>query len=215
MRPSISRGPRSGNRLPSGLANGTLQPPPPQRSPMSTDFATAVTRVTVGSMNPVKIGAVRAVVERLAVRAAVSSVAVPSGVPDQPWGDEETIRGALARARAARAATNADLGIGIEGGVVANADGTMRTCAWAAAVTRDGREGVGGSLAMTLPPSVAELIRGGMELGHAMDAITGSHNVKQGVGAVGILTHGLVTRQQAYEALVAYALGPLLGGQSR
>jgi non-canonical (house-cleaning) NTP pyrophosphatase len=34
--------------------------------------------------------------------------------------------------------------------------------------------------------------------------------VKQGVGAVGILTHGLVTRQQAYEALIAYALAPLL-----
>ena len=28
--------------------------------------------------------------------------------------------------------------------------------------------------------------------------------------AVGILTHGLVTRQQAYETLVAYALAPLM-----
>ena len=89
---------------------------------------------------------------------------------------------------------------------------SVRTCAWAAAVTRDGREGVGGSLAMALPPRVAELVRGGMELGHAMDAVTGTQNVKQGLGAVGILTHGLVTRQQAYETLVAYALAPLLGG---
>ena len=73
--------------------------------------------------------------------------------------------------------------------------------------------GVGGSLAMTLPPRVAELVRGGMELGHAMDAVTGTHNVKQGLGAVGILTHGLVTRQQAYETLVAYAFVPLLEGR--
>ena len=43
-----------------------------------------------------------------------------------------------------------------------------------------------------------------------MDMPTGMHNVKQGVGAVGILTAGLVTRQQAYEVLVAYALVPLL-----
>jgi non-canonical (house-cleaning) NTP pyrophosphatase len=50
-----------------------------------------------------------------------------------------------------------------------------------------------------------------MELGHAMDAVSGSHNVKQGVGAVGILTNGLVTRQQAYEVIVAYALAPWLG----
>lgn len=171
----------------------------------------AFARVAVGSTNPVKIGAARAVLERVTAGVQLSGVAVPSGVPDQPWGDEETIRGALARARAARAVTDADLGIGIEGGVVAGDDGSVRTCAWAAAVTRDGREGVGGSLAMALPPRVAELVRGGMELGHAMDAVTGSENVKQGVGAVGILTHGLVTRQQAYETLVAYALAPLLG----
>jgi inosine/xanthosine triphosphatase len=168
------------------------------------------TRVTVGSMNPVKLGAARSVVHRLDPDADVFALAVESGVPDQPWGDDETIRGALARARAAQAATDADVGIGIEGGVVATPDGAVRTCAWAVVATRDGRVGIGGSLAMTLPPTVAELVRGGMELGHAMDAVTGTHNVKQGMGAVGILTHGLVTRQQAYEALVAYAFVPLL-----
>jgi inosine/xanthosine triphosphatase len=170
----------------------------------------ALVRVAVGSTNPVKVQAARAVVGRLEIAAEIASVSVASGVPDQPWGDDETIRGALTRARAARDAAGADLGIGIEGGVVDGGNGSVRTCAWAAAVTRDGRESVGGSLAMTLPPAVAELVRGGMELGHAMDALTGSHNVKQGIGAVGILTHGLVTRQQAYESLVAYALAPLL-----
>jgi non-canonical (house-cleaning) NTP pyrophosphatase len=49
-----------------------------------------------------------------------------------------------------------------------------------------------------------------MELGHAMDAVTGTHNVKQGLGAVGILTRGPVSRQQAYESILAYALAPLL-----
>jgi non-canonical (house-cleaning) NTP pyrophosphatase len=49
-----------------------------------------------------------------------------------------------------------------------------------------------------------------MELGDAMDAVTGSRDVKRGAGAVGILTRGLVTRQEAYEALIAYALVPFL-----
>jgi inosine/xanthosine triphosphatase len=177
---------------------------------MSAFVPLVVARVAVGSTNPVKVGAARAVMARLATDAEVTGVSVSSGVPDQPWGDDETIRGAVARARAARDATDADIGIGIEGGVVESEDGTVRTCAWAAAVTRDGLQGVGGSLAMTLPPRVAALVRGGMELGHAMDALSGTHNVKQGAGAVGILTHGLVTRQQAYEVLVAYALAPLL-----
>ena len=57
---------------------------------------------------------------------------------------------------------------------------------------------------------VATLVRGGMELGHAMDRLIGAHNTKQGAGAVGILTDGLVDRQRAYEVLVSYALAPFL-----
>ena len=166
--------------------------------------------VAVGSMNPVKVGAARATIARLAPHARINGIAVESGVSDQPWGDDETIRGALARAHAARTALDADWGVGIEGGVIATADGGVRTCAWAAIVTRDGRVGVGGSLSLELPARVAELVREGMELGHAMDAVTGTRDVKRGLGAVGVLTRGLVTRQGAYETLVAYALVPLL-----
>ena len=171
----------------------------------------SITRVAVGSSNPVKLAAVRAVMSRAAPGVAVEGLAVPSSVRDQPVGDEETIRGALARARAALAAVpGADLGVGIEGGVVDDPDGGMRTCAWAAVAARDGRTGVGGSLAMPLPPVVADAVRGGLELGHAMDRLTGEHDTKRGAGAVGILTAGLVDRQAAYEPLVAYALARFL-----
>jgi inosine/xanthosine triphosphatase len=166
--------------------------------------------VGVGSANPVKIGATRTVFDHFFPGAEMRSADVRSGVPDQPWGDEETIRGAVNRAVAAREAVDGDFGIGIEGGVVDGENGIVRTCAWAAVVARDGRRGVGGSLSLELPPAVAALVRSGLELGHAMDAVTGEHNVKQGLGAVGILTDGLVTRQQAYESIIAYALVPLL-----
>lgn len=172
----------------------------------------AARRVAVGSTNPVKLAAARAVLHRLVPGMQVEAIAVPSGVPDQPFGDDETIRGAVERARAARELLDADFGVGLEGGVVEMPDGTMRTCAWAAVVSRNGRHGVGGSLAMPLPDSVATLIRGGAELGHAMDALTGQTNTKHKGGAVGILTAGLVDRQAAYEVLVAYALAPFLSG---
>lgn len=166
--------------------------------------------IAVGSTNPVKVGAVRAVLGRVWPDASVEGIAVESTVRDQPIGDEETIRGAVARAAAARASLDADLGVGIEGGVVEEPDGSMRTCAWAAIVDATGRRGVGGSLAMPLPTVVAEMVRSGTELGHAMDALTGSHGTKHGQGAVGILTGGLVDRQQAYEVLVSYAVAPFL-----
>jgi inosine/xanthosine triphosphatase len=169
-------------------------------------------RVVVGSANPVKVAAVRAVIDRCLAGVAVTGVAVASGVPDQPWGDAETRAGAITRARAALSTDpTADLGMGIEGGVVRETDGSVRTCAWAAVVDRAGTEATGGSLAVTLPPSVVRLLEAGEELGVAMDRVAATTGTKHGRGAVGILTAGLITRQEAYEPLVTYALARWLG----
>lgn len=169
----------------------------------------ATVRVAVGSKNPVKLAAARAVFTSAVPGAELSAIAVASGVPDQPFGDDETIAGARTRARAAREALDSEFGVGLEGGVVEDAGG-MRTCAWCVVVHRDGREGVGGSLAMPLPPAVAAMIRAGTELGHAMDALVAERGTKHGKGAVGILTEGRIDRQGAYEVLVTYALAPFL-----
>jgi len=165
--------------------------------------------VAVGSTNPVKVASVEVVVRHWRPGAAVRGIAVASGVPDQPWGDDETIRGARTRALAAREALDADVGVGIEGGVV-DAGDDVRSCAWAVIALRDGRTFVGGSLSMPLPAVVGALVRGGTELGHAMDAVTGDSGTKHGAGAVGILTDGFIDRQRAYETIVAYAFAPLI-----
>jgi inosine/xanthosine triphosphatase len=178
---------------------------------MSTSLLPDLRHVIVGSANPVKVAAVQAVLNRATPGLVVQGIAVPSGVPDQPVGDEETQAGARQRAIAALAAVpEASLGVGLEGGVVELPSGQLRTCAWAVVVDRDGREGVGGSLSMPLPERVAARIRGGEELGHAMDAEARTTGTKTGRGAVGILTAGLVDRQRAYEPMVAYALAPWL-----
>jgi non-canonical (house-cleaning) NTP pyrophosphatase len=77
-------------------------------------------------------------------------------------------------------------------------------------VDANGREGIGGSLAIRLPEGVATLVRSGLELGDAMDAVTGRSDVKHQAGAVGILTAGIIDRQEAYEVIVAYALAPFV-----
>jgi inosine/xanthosine triphosphatase len=193
--------------LPAEFVNEAILNPSQRASGAPIESPLQLVRsIAIGSTNPVKIAAARAVLAPLAVHATIDGIAVASTVPDQPVGDDETIRGAIARAHAARAAMNAEIGVGIEGGVVAEADGGMRTCAWAAIVDAHGTTGVGGSLAMALPLRVAEMIRGGVELGHAMDVLIGAHDTKRGAGAVGILTAGLVDRQRAYEVLVTYAV---------
>ncbi len=162
-------------------------------------------KIAVGTDNPVKYRAVRNVMRRLFPGAQVISLQVPSGLPEQPIGDEETRRGAANRAHAARLAAHADWGVGIEGGVVENEFGMM-TCAWCAIEDRSGRVGVGGSTNMLLPEEVVERVRAGKELGQAMDEFAKITNVRRKMGAIGVMTKGLTDRQRAYEFIVKMAV---------
>lgn len=164
-------------------------------------------RIVIGSLNPVKRGAAEAALKPLFPAATFLALDVPSGVPAQPWGNDQTRAGALNRARAALAQSGADWAVGLEGGLVQTEIGLM-TCAWAAVVAADGRTGLGGGANLLLPPDVAARLRPGMELGPVMDALTGGHNTNEALGAIGILTGGLETRQTAFEHVLCLALAP-------
>ena len=167
----------------------------------------ANTLFAVGSLNPIKLQAVRDAAIQFFDGVEVLAVAVPSGVSAQPFGDEEMIAGATQRAQAAlhTQASTADYGVGLEGGVLELKEG-MFACAWCAVVHLDGVLGLASTGRFLLPLRVAELVRGGMELGYADDVVFGRSNSKQNEGAVGILTHGRLTRAQFYSPAVLLAL---------
>lgn len=169
------------------------------------------TTIAIGSQNPIKIDAVKSILNRAFPAAEFLAAAVPSGVPDQPWGDEQTRRGAYNRAWAVLDQTGADLGVGLEGGLIETSDGLM-TCAWCAIVDQAGQVGYGGGVHMLLPPIITEILRRHQELGPAMDFLVNEENTKQKQGAVGILTNGLSNRQTAYAQLVAMAAAPFVTG---
>lgn len=168
-----------------------------------------VRRVAVGSTNPVKVAAVRQMVALAWPGAQVAAVAAESGVSDMPASDEEGRRGALARARAALAAGQADLGLGLEG-AVGEQDGGMYLTNWVAVVARDGRSSVTHGGLLPLPACIAERVRAGDELGPVIDEYSGQANSKQHQGAAGFLTAGLLPRERAFEVAVALALAPFL-----
>jgi inosine/xanthosine triphosphatase len=164
-------------------------------------------RIAIGSTNPVKCSATRAVLTPLFPDAEYVCQDVPSGVSVQPWGDVETRTGALNRAHAALEQTGADLAVGLEGGVQDSEFGLL-TAAWCVVVDRHGRIGVGGNSCAMLPPAVAGELRQGFELGAAMDHLIHQHTPKHQHGAIGILTNNLETRQSAYETIIRLALAP-------
>ena len=161
-------------------------------------------RVAVGSLNPVKVGAVRAAIEHSALHTGVLEVEgfdVPSGVPDQPWGDLETRQGAIARAQRCADAYKAahgelpEFAVGLEGGVltddlasvhpgVAGLASVLQCFAWMAVLRPkpvQGRPswGFARTGSFEVPPRIVALMRSGMELGDADDKIFGELNSKQ------------------------------------
>jgi inosine/xanthosine triphosphatase len=165
--------------------------------------------VVVASQNPVKVACVRAGFTRMFPDAAfaVQGVAVDSGVSHQPMGEEETLRGAEARARHARSAQPAaDYWVGIEGGCEERG-GVLHGFAWVVVLSAT-QEGRSRTASFELPPAVAALVRQGVELGHADDQVFGRSNSKHGNGAVGLLTGDAVDRVALYEPAVVLALIP-------
>ena len=169
----------------------------------------------IGSTNPVKLAAAKAVIRRLyGGHIDIVTVSVASGVPAQPWGDKETRRGAINRARAAQAATSATWGLGLEGGLLEiRKDGEteeLYTSAWCAVVDKNGTLGMAGGANMWLPPSVVASLHAGLELGAAIDHLTGLADTSNHDGAIGALTQGWLTRQQAFEQVLTLAFSRLL-----
>lgn len=144
-------------------------------------------------------------------RTELVGVAAASGVADQPWGEEQTRQGALNRALGALAAEpSAALAVGIEAGVLEEPGWPLWTFAWVVALDRSGKRGAARSATFGVPELLAGGVRAGLELGDALDAAYGLERAKDGPGAVGVLTGGLIDRPELYRAAVLLALLPWL-----
>jgi inosine/xanthosine triphosphatase len=160
----------------------------------------------VGSTNPVKVQCVTAAAKQFWPDAVVRGVSTDSGVSHQPVSDDEMFTGARNRAhQALRQVTEADFGVGIEGGVLDTAKG-MWAYAWVVIVDRSGNLGMGQTGRFPLPAGVAQLVRSGLELGEADDRFFGQENSKQKEGAIGLLSKGKLDRLQLYQQGVTFAL---------
>lgn len=176
-------------------------------SESNSEWAKSMKSVVVASHNPVKQRSVVAGFKRMFPRVDfdIETLAVRSSVRKQPVSNEETLRGAITRAKGAnQRSVQADYCVGIEGGIEDGSDG-MQAFAWVAIMSKDsiGKARTG---TFYLPERIADLIRQGKELGEADDLIFNRRNSRLQDGAVGILTENAIDRQRLYEHAVVLAL---------
>ena len=163
--------------------------------------------VTIASLNPAKINAVKSAFEAAFPQQEFDfkGVSVASGVADQPMSNQETYQGAINRVHnAAQAIPNSDFYVGLEAGIEDNV-----TFAWMV-IESNGQRGESRSASLMLPPQVIEKLAHANELGDVMDEVFGTDNIKQKGGAIGLLTHNQLTRSSVYHQALILALIPFI-----
>jgi len=167
-------------------------------------------KVIVASENPVKINVAKRAFQSVYPHESFEFVAMKSesGVPDQPM-NEETKQGASNRLDFVRNAyPDADFWISQEGGLFE--EGTrMYNRAWIMVRDSTGHITESSTACFYLPSKIVSYVREGMELGHANDVFFGSSNSKEGKGAIGYLTDGLIHREDYYVQSAIIALSEL------
>jgi len=161
-------------------------------------------RVSVGSDNPVKVHAVENVMRRIFTDVHVIPCRTQASVPQEPW-DDEVERGAIERAR--RSIGRNDFGVGVEAGIFEH-NGLLYDVQFCAVVDKMDRVTLGHGPGFLYPPSVAAKLREGGTVGEAFHDLYGQERTGRGQGAIGFLTHGLLTRAELTEQAVIAAMVP-------
>ena len=168
-------------------------------------------KIKVGTKNKAKVDSVIEIIEEYPhlKESIIEGVSIPSGVSDQPKSLEETINGAINRAKGIF--MDCDYSIGIESGMMSvpmSKSGYMDVCVCA---IYDGKEcHLGLSSAWEFPDtSVTDLImKEGLDMSQAINKAGMTKNEKIGSeeGAIGILTKGRMTRKEYTKQALRTAL---------
>ena len=164
--------------------------------------------VVVGSKNPVKLNATRNILGWIYGDITVSSTNVDSGVPDQPFGLDQTVKGAVNRAKNAFS-EEFDLSVGIESGLLMVPETLTGYIDLQWCAIYDGNNiTIGASSGFEYPPSVIKEVLNGVEVGDVMDKVTGVNDLGQKKGAVSYLSRDMLNRTENTEECVLTSMIP-------
>jgi len=183
-------------------------------------------RIAVGSKRAPKLEGVRQALQSLGplLRAnaafEVAGFEVATGVSHTPLSREELMAGARARCEAVMSASGYGAGayfVGLEGGLDVVRENGRRLAflqSWAFVANAGGRGFYGQSGAILLPEALAaEVLDRGAELSQAIEAFTGTTGVRDSQGAWGVLTRGLIDRQESFRIAVICAFAPFFNAE--
>lgn len=160
--------------------------------------------IIIGSTNPTKINAV----ETVFPEATIHAQSVHSNVSAQPIGDEETLSGAINRAKSIRKSYPKMYAIGLEGGVM-YVEGNLYLNNWGALITPNDQVYTAAGARIPLPNEFSKKLNERIELGDLMDTFTNKKNIGNREGAIGIFTSSCLTRADLFAQVMTILKGQM------
>lgn len=177
-------------------------------------------KIIVASKNPVKVACTKQAFEMCFPGKEIEYTAVEtaSDVSEQPLGQEETLRGAINRARSASNPA-ADFSVGIEGGVsfLQADDGrqhNIEICWVCVYDCKNEKYEIASSPGFPVLPNIVQRLHEGQNLSQAMASEYGLKDLDKKNGYIGWLTNDALTRQSSNYEAVLLALCALIKEES-
>jgi len=168
-------------------------------------------KVIVGSTNPTKLEAVKQALKIVWPDREFSfdTLDAPSGVNEQPLSEQETIKGATNRAQFGLDNSDADYGVGIEGGMY-HIDEQWFVSDWVVIINRAGQKGIGGTSRYPIPQSISQHIDENYDLSAVLEKKHGYKNIGKLDGYAGLTTNNHITRTASNRDATVIALAPFI-----
>jgi inosine/xanthosine triphosphatase len=165
-------------------------------------------KIAIGTKNKGKLAAIERAINEypMLFGAELVGLDVGSDVSDQPKSLPETITGAKNRARKAYESSGADLGFGLESGIFPVPEAKSDYMDTSVCAIYDGKNyHLGFSSCFEYPKElITKVIEEGKEITHAAleCGFSNDENFHQGIGMIGILTKGRISRiDYSYQAV--------------
>jgi inosine/xanthosine triphosphatase len=115
-------------------------------------------KIAIGTISELKISALKNALEKLNIEAEIVSAKTDSGISNQPFGYEETTKGAKNRAKEALEKTGSNLAMGVESGLI-KIEGNYFDIACIYMVSKEGDESVSYSSGYFTPQWIIDEIK--------------------------------------------------------
>ncbi len=168
-------------------------------------------KIVVGTKNKAKVTAVEEILSDYPhlAESKVISIVVPSSVSDQPLSLDETVRGAVNRAKTSF--DNCNYSIGIESGLIEvpyTKSGYMNVCIVAIYDGVNSHLGMSSGWEFPNPEVVRFMTEEGMNMTEASNkaGLSSDTNLGSAQGAIGIITKGRIDRKEYTKQALCMAL---------